>query len=81
MITLKEAYVLLTKVYASLLGDALNEAKLDDRYIDDCELEYSRNINPEYDLFHENKKQQINRENKKNNLILKHHPTKNDFEK
>ena len=81
MITLKEAYVLLTKVYSSLLSDVVNEAKLDDRYIDGCELEYSRNINPEYDLFHENKKQQIKTENKKNNLILKNHPTKNDYEK
>ena len=81
MITLKDAYVLLTMVYSSLLSDVINEAKLDDRYINDCELEYSRNINPEYDLFHENKKQQINRENKKNNLILKNHSTKNDYEK
>ena len=81
MITLKEAYVLLTNVYAVLLSDAVNEIKLDETYTNNCDFEYSRNINPEYGLFHENKKQQINRENKKNNLILKNHPTKNDFEK
>lgn len=81
MITLKEAYVLLTKVYATLLSDAVNEIKLDNRHIEDCDFEYSRNINPEYDLFHENKKEQIKKENKQNNLILKNHPTKNNFEK
>ena len=81
MITLKEAYVLLTNVYATLLSDAVNEIKLDNRHIEDCDFKYSRNINPEYDLFHENKKQQIKKENKQNNLILKNHPTKNDFEK
>lgn len=80
METLKEAYILLTKVYATLLSDVMNETKLDELYTNDCEFEYSRNINHEYDLFHENKKQKIKKENKKNNLILKNNQ-KHDYEK
>ena len=80
MITLKEAYILITKAYATLMSDVSN-TKLFGRHSKKYEFKYEKNLNPEYDLFHENKKQQINRENKKNNLILKNHPTKNDFEK